>query len=255
MTVDLAIGNHRADITLRRPDVLNAMNFEVFDELADVAYQIAAQDDVRVVTIRGEGRAFSSGIDTSALGSGELPIEKMIERAQSGFRKLAALPVPVVAAVHGYALGAGLQLALACDIRIVTKSAQLGLLEAKYGIIPDLGGTQRLTQLVGPGRAKKMIWLAEKIDGTEAHRIGLAEVLCEDEELDQTNEHLVSALEAAPPIAARHAKRLIDLAPRVDHEQSMDEEAESQLQTMNSSDFTEAITAFIERRPPNYTGN
>jgi enoyl-CoA hydratase/carnithine racemase len=254
MTVDLDIRQHRATVTLRRPDVLNAMNLDVFDELADVADQIAARDAVRVVLVRGEGRAFSSGIDTSALGTGALPIEQMIERAQSGFRKFAALPMPTVASVHGYALGAGLQLALACDIRIVTASAQLGLLEAKYGIIPDLGGTQRLTELVGPGRAKKMIWLAEKIDGTEAHRIGLAELLCSPDKLDAASEKLVAALEVAPPIAVRHAKRLIDLAPRVDHAQSMDEEAKSQLQTMNSSDFTEALTAFIERRPPKYAG-
>ena len=254
MSVDLEIYEHRADVTLRRPDVLNAMNLEVFDGLAVVADKVASQEDVRVVTVRGEGRAFSSGIDTSALGTGDLPIEQMIERAQSGFRKFAALPMPTVAAVQGYALGAGLQLALACDVRIVTASAQLGLLEAKYGIIPDLGGTQRLTQLIGPGRAKKMIWLAEKVSGEEAHGIGLAEILCDDEELDSVTEKLVAAIELAPPIAARHAKRLVELASRVDHEQSMDEEAKSQLEAMNSSDFTEAITAFIERRAPRYTG-
>lgn len=254
MSVDLEIHEHRADVTLRRSDVLNAMNLEVFDGLAVVADKIASQEDIRVVTVRGEGRAFSSGIDTSALGAGDLPIEQMIARAQSGFRRIAALPMPTVAAVQGYALGAGLQLALACDVRIVTPSAQLGLLEAKYGIIPDLGGTQRLTQLVGPGRAKKMIWLAEKVSGEEAHRIGLAEILTSEEELDSATEELVEALEVAPPIAARHAKRLVELASRVDHEQSMDEEAKSQLEAMNSSDFTEAITAFVERRPPRYTG-
>jgi enoyl-CoA hydratase/carnithine racemase len=252
MGVDLELGEHRAVVTLRRPDVLNAMDLDVFDELAVVADKITGQEGIRVVVVRGEGRAFSSGIDTSALGSGDVPTEQLVARAQNGFRKFAALPMPTVAAVHGYALGAGLQLALACDLRVVTKSAQMGLLEANYGIIPDLGGTQLLTQLVGPGRAKKMIWLAEKVDGTEAHRIGLAEVVCEDDGLEDAVEQLAAALELAPPIAARHVKRLIDVGFRTDHEQSMDEEAKAQLDTMSSSDFAEAITAFIEQRSPDY---
>jgi enoyl-CoA hydratase/carnithine racemase len=254
MAVEVTIEDRRATIRLNRPDVLNAMNPEVFDGLARAADEVAAAPGVRVVIVTGEGRSFSSGIDTSSFGQADGAPEDMIRRAQSGFRKIAALPLPVVASVKGHALGAGLQLALACDIRVVARDCSLGILESKYGLVPDLGGTQRLPALVGPGRAKKMMWLAERIDGDEAGRIGLAEVVVDADDVERTVDELALKLAAAPPLVVREVKRLVTLADTTTLEQGMDEEAASQLLMFGSTDFGEAIAAFIERRTPTFTG-
>ena len=244
----------RADIVLRRPEKLNAMDFEVFDGLARAADEIAETEDVRVVVVSGEGRSFSAGIDTSSFGTISGSPEERVARAQAGFRKIAALPMPTVAAVQGHALGAGLQLALACDIRVMASDASVGLLEHRYGIVPDLGGTQRLPGLVGTGRAKKMIWLAERITGEEAGSIGLAEIVVEPEALTKTVDELAAAIATAPPLAVRAAKQLVDRAAYLELEDGFDAEAAQQFQLLVSNDFGEAIAAFMEQRPPTYKG-
>ena len=255
MVVRVSIDGYRADLVLDRAGVLNAMNWDMFDAIAAAADEIAAAQDVRVVVVSGEGRSFSSGIDTSTFGDlTGMPAERIV-RAQAGGRKLAALPIPTIAKVHGHALGAGLQLALMCDIRVVAEDASVGLLEGKYGIIPDLGGTQRLPLLVGPGWAKKMIWLAERIDGKTAGRIGLAEVVIPATELDGAVDDLAARIASAPPLATREAKRLVELAGTVPLSEGMDEEARSQTTLLASTDFGEAIRAFIEKRDPDYTGS
>ena len=243
----------RADLVLRRPEVLNAMSIEVFEGLAAAADEIAAMDDARVLVVSGEGRSFSSGIDTTTFGTVAGDPQEQIARAQAGFRKIAALPIPTVAAVRGHALGAGLQLALACDLRVMARDASVGLLEARYGLVPDLGGTQQLPRLVGPSRAKKMIWLAERIDGHEAGRIGLADLVVDESDLDKIVDELSESLAAAPPLAVREVKRLVDLSMTTGLEDGMDEEAISQKQMLTSNDFSEAISAYIEKREPRFT--
>ena len=252
MSVDLRITGGRADITLQRPEVRNAMNWEVFDGLTRAIGSMG--DDVRVVVVAGEGSSFSSGIDTTILGDVQEDPTEMIRRTQAPFRALADLTVPTIASVRGHALGAGMQLALACDLRIVTKDAQLGLLESKFALIPDLGGTRALTLLAGPGRAKRMIWLAERIDGAEAERLGIAEAAVDPEQLEATVDDLAARLVAASPVAAREAKRLVNLAGRVDADGGLNEEARSQKRIVASSDFAEAITAFVEGWLPRYPG-
>ncbi|MGI8707764.1 MAG: enoyl-CoA hydratase/isomerase family protein [Actinomycetota bacterium] len=140
MSVDLSIADGRADLTLQRSDVLNAMNWDVFDGLTSAIGSIADDPDVRVVVVAGEGRSFSSGIDTTTFGEVQENPSEMIRRAQAPFRALADLVVPTIASVRVHALGAGMQLALACDVRVVARDAQLGLLEGKFALIPDLGG-------------------------------------------------------------------------------------------------------------------
>lgn len=245
----------RADLVLRRPEVLNAMSIEVFERLATAADEVAKMNEVRVLVVSGEGRSFSSGIDTSSFGTVAGDPKTQVARAQAGFRKIAALPIPTIAAVKGHALGAGLQLALACDVIVATTDASMGLLELRYGIVPDLGGTQKLPLLVGPGRAKKMIWLAERISGSEAGQIGLAQVVVEEEELDQTVDALAAALAAAPPLAVRAVKRLVETSGTIEHAEGMDEEARAQVELLTSNDFGEAISAFIEKREPNFTAS
>ncbi len=252
MSVDLSITEGRADLTLRRPDVLNAMNWDVFDGLTKAIEAVASDPDVRVVVIAGEGRSFSSGIDTTIIGDVQGDPSEMIQRAQAPFRALGELAVPTIAAVRGHALGAGMQLALGCDLRVVTRDAQLGLLEGKFALIPDLGGTQALTALVGPARAKKMIWLTERIDGAEAERIGIAEVAVDPERLDETVDDIVARLAAASPLAVSEAKRLVNVAGRAERSEAMDEEARSQKKIFASPDLLEAVTALIEGRAPRY---
>ena len=140
MNVELDLDGTRADIVLNRPEVHNAMNWDVFDELVKAVDEVASAPDVRVAVVSGRGPSFSSGIDTTMFDSGSASFEEMIRRAQAGYRKLAALPMPTVAMVHGHALGAGCQLALACDLRVVAADADIGILEAKFALVPDLGG-------------------------------------------------------------------------------------------------------------------
>ena len=245
--VEVSYSDARADIRLNRPEVLNAISFEVFDALAAAADEIVARDDVHVVVVSGEGRSFSSGIDLSSLGEFSGTLEEMIARAQAGFRKLAALPMPTIAVVQGHALGAGLQVALACDLRVVSTDASLGLLEMRYGLIPDLGGSTRLPQLIGPARAKKMIMLAERIDGIEAERIGLAEIVVPAAELAATVDALAARIAEPPHLAKRLAKKLCDEAPNLDREAGMDAEARAQAETMSSPEFAEAIERSLQR--------
>lgn len=253
--VDVRHAGPRADLVLQRPEVLNAMSVEVFDALSDAADEVAKIDGLRVLVVSGEGRSFSSGIDTASFGTVSGDPQTMIARAQAGFRKIAALPVPTIAQVRGHALGAGLQLALACDLIVATKDASLGLLEARYGLVPDLGGTQRLPRLVGPARAKKMIWLAERVSGEEAERTGLVQQAVGENELEGAVDALATALAAAPPLPVRHVKRLVEISATAPHEAGMDEEAAAQAEMLTSNDFGEAISAFLERRQPEFTAS
>lgn len=244
--IEMEIQGARADVVLNRPDVLNAMDFEVFDRLAGIAGELAVSE-ARVVVFSGAGRSFSAGIDVSSLGSVAGTPAENIARAQAGFRKIAALPMPTLAKVHGHALGAGLQLALACDLRVVTTDATLGLLEANYGLIPDLGGSTRLPQLVGTGRAKAMIWLAEKIDGSRAGEIGLAEWVAAPDELDRVVDDLATRLARAPFTPTRRAKALVDGAPFLPYAEGMDREAEAQEACMTAPDFASNLMAGISK--------
>jgi enoyl-CoA hydratase/carnithine racemase len=249
-----SIAGGRATVSIARPDVHNAMNWDVFDGLAKAFDEISGQPDVRVVLVEGEGESFSSGIDLNLFSdvAGD-PVES-IARAQAPFRKLAALPVPTIAAIRGHAYGAGLQLALCCDVRLSTTDARVGLLEVRYGLIPDLGATAVLGNLVGPARAKWMMWSGEKIDGSAAAQMGLIELLVEPNAFREEVDRIASMLENGPPIVLKGIKELVDRSRDLSFEDSMDEVARAQRGVFASADFAEAISAFVERRDPNYSG-
>ena len=154
--------------------------------------------------------------------------------------------------MRGYALGAGLQIALACDIRIFARGTSVGLLELKYGIMPDLGGTQRLPRLVGPGKAKELIFTSARIDADEAYRIGLCEQLVSDEELEETAGKLAETIAAQPPLAIAGAKRAVNAALDERIADGLRIEASGQAVCLPSDDMKEAIAAFVEQRTPNY---
>lgn len=209
-----------AVVSLNRPEKLNAMSPEVFEGLLEAGGEVSSDDAVRAVVVRGEGRAFSSGLDLSSLsgfGGGDggggrtstAAVHRGIPGAQESFNVWARMPKPVVAAVQGYALGAGLQLALACDIRICAEGATWSVFEITYGLIPDLGATQRLPRLVGEGRAKELIWTARRFDAREAEAWGIANRVVAPEQLDKEVLELAADLGSRPPLPIRYTKELV----------------------------------------------
>jgi enoyl-CoA hydratase/carnithine racemase len=264
-TLRLERDGHVGRLVLARPDKLNSFTGEMWDELRALGQELLEDPgDLRALVVIGEGRAFSSGIDTSVFTTGAgisvpdagardaNPAVDLVMRTQEAYSWLEAAPFATIAAVRGYALGAGLQIALACDIRVFARGTSVGLLELKYGIIPDLGGTQRLPRLVGPGRAKQMIFTSERIDAEESYRIGLCEHLVSDEELDETAEKLAEKIAAQPPLAITAAKRAVNASWDEAIVDGLRVEAEGQAVCLPSDDMKEAITAFVEQRPPVY---
>jgi enoyl-CoA hydratase/carnithine racemase len=267
-TQSLDTGGDVGRLILDRPDKLNSFTPLMWRELRELGARLLTDPgDLRALVVIGEGRAFSSGIDTSVFTSDrgvdqvladaaqqhEDPMVAGILAAQDSYSWLEEAPFATIAAVRGFALGAGLQLALACDIRIVARGTKLGLLEFKYGIMPDLGGTQRLPRLVGAGKAKEMIFTASRIDAAEAGRIGLVERVVADEELETIAGDLAREIAAAPPLAVRGAKRAVNAAMSgATVRDGLRVEAEAQVDCLRSDDMKEAITAFVEDRTPVY---
>ena len=256
-------------LRLNRPDRLNSFTIAMWREMSALGREVHDDEDLRVVVVVGKGRAFSSGIDTTVFTAGSAesiedgdgagtrhadPTVDGILRTQDAFSWLETARYPTIAAVQGYALGAGLQLALACDIRVFARGAQVGLLEHKYGILPDLGGTQRLPRVVGASKAKELIWTAARIDADEAYRIGLCDRLVDEADLDAEVTALAAAIAAQPPLAVQGAKRAVAAADRLPVAEGLVFEAEQQRECLRSSDMREAIAALVENRAPMYKG-
>jgi enoyl-CoA hydratase/carnithine racemase len=262
---DGAVGWLRLD----RPDKLNCFTAQMWNEMRQLGLELVDDPELRALVVIGKGRAFSSGIDTTVFsapsqGGGSLgdviqaeprhsdPTVDAILRAQDAYTWLEEARYPTIAAVRGYALGAGLQLALACDLRVFARGTQVGLLEHKYGILPDLGGTQRLPRVVGAAKAKELIWTAARIEADEAMRIGLCERVVDDDALEKEVTSLATAIAAQPPLAVQGAKRAIAASARLPIGQGLVVEAEQQAVCLASHDMREAISAFVERRTPVY---
>jgi enoyl-CoA hydratase/carnithine racemase len=247
-----------AFITLARPEKRNAMNLELFAELAEAADRAGVDPEARGVVLSGDGPSFCAGIDLSALGglAGAPPeqFRTFLRTAQRPYLVLSGLPKPVVAAVQGHAIGAGFQLALACDLRIAADDAAFAMLEARYGLIPDLGGMHRLTRLVGPARTKELVWSARTVTAEEAGRIGLVDRVVAASSLAEEAEALAQAVTAHSPITAAFAKGLIDRANETGLEVELEREGQAQAAVLRTDDHREAIAAFLERRPPTFTG-
>lgn len=269
-TLRLERDGHLGRLVLDRPDKLNSFTIEMWRELRELGQGLVTDPgDLRALIVIGAGRAFSSGIDTSVFAGGDQdsiaggpdagsrhanPMVDGILRTQEAFSWLEDAPFATIAAARGFALGAGLQIALACDIRIFAHGISVGLLEHKYGIIPDLGGTQRLPRIVGPGKAKELIFTAARIDGEESLRIGLCERLVPDEELEEAAHALATRIAAQPPLAIRQAKHAINTGLDLPIADGLRIEAEAQSVCLPSNDMKEAITAFVEGREPVYRG-
>ena len=256
-TIEYEVCDHVAHLTLARPDKRNAMNREMCVELGDAAERAAADSQVFAVLLAGHGPTFCAGIDLAALsalaGVQGSEFRAFVRMAQRPFRALATMDKPVVAAVQGHAVGAGFQLALAADIRIAARDVRLGMLEARYGLIPDLGGMHRLARLVGPALAKELVWTTRVVEADEAERVGLINRVVNRDPLEAAAA-LIADILAVSPVAVGLSKPLIDRAHDTPLETEMEREQHAQAVCIASEDHREAIAAFLEKRPARYAG-
>jgi len=255
-----------AHVTLDRPDKRNAMDLEVFAQLAEAAARIQADASVGAAVVAGRGGTFSAGLDLATLGGlltagGDATAQEsvgaldpaMVARLQATFTAYEELDVPVLAAIEGHCLGGGIQLAAACHLRAVAPSASLAVLEARWGLVPDLGGTYRLPRLIGPGRATELAMTARSFDAEEALRIGFAELsLPSDQPQAVAHEH--AARWAAGPGCVRRLPRLVRENLSRDRTAALGAEIAAQVATVSGPDVREAITAHLEGRGPRFTG-
>jgi enoyl-CoA hydratase/carnithine racemase len=244
-------------VVLNRPEKRNAMNGELVSAIG-LALKAAANDpDVRCVVVRGAGPMFSAGMDWNTLG--ELPGQTDMLRA---FRRecidawnLAEEMVkPTIASIHGGCIGGALELALACDLRVMTSDAVIGMPETRVGLIPDVGGSSRLPAVVGLGRAKELVMTGKLIGGEEAERIGLVNRLAPPEELEAATDALVQELLACAPRAVGLAKRVMDASAKPALAATLEMEVAAQEQCARSEDFAEGARALAERRQPEFAG-
>lgn len=247
-----------ATLELARPEKRNALTAQAFTELGDAAERAAGDPGIRVVVVRGQGPSFCAGIDIALLGqlagTRGARFRTFVRTAQRPFEILAQMDKPSVAAVQGHAIGAGFQLALACDLRILTDDASLSILEVRFGLVPDLGGPHRLTRLVGPARAKEIIWTGRTVGSDEADRLGLANRVVVPEALGKETDAFVRELAASPPLPVSLTKALINRAEETPLETELEREAQAQATCIDSEDHREAVAAYLEKRSPRFAG-
>ena len=242
-------------LTLRHPPV-NALSTALLARLGEHLTALAADPKVRAVVVTGDGQYFSAGADLKELATLDLAkAPEIVAAGQALFDRLEALPVPVVAAVNGLALGGGLELVLACDLRIVGESAKLGAPEVNYGLIPSYGGTQRLPRLVGAAKAKELIFTGNLVPAAEAVRIGLANRTVPAGQELRAARDLAHTIGQRAPKAVRAAKRAIREGGALPLGDGLRLEARLfESEVLPSEDLGEGIAAFLERRPPKFRG-
>ena len=244
-------------VVLNRPQKRNALNTDIIAELGEALRAAAADVDVRCVVLRGAGTMFSSGMDVAdftAIAEDPDILRDWRERILSIWNLCERMPKPTIAQIHGACLGGAAELALACDLRVVASDSVIGLVEARIGLIPDLGGCSRLPAIVGLGRAKELIMCSKFVDGTEAERIGLANRVAAPAELDAATDLLVGELLTCAPVAMGLAKGIIDASALPALDVTLEQEVTAQELCASSDDFREGIRAFGERRPPRFAG-
>lgn len=252
--------DHVATITIANPNKRNAMDSSMFDSIKHIFTSINEDKDIWLVIIRGSesgGKTiFSSGIDFMELasknGASEEEILQAGKKLQDAFNAVENANPPVICVMEGYCLGAGLELALSCDIRIATKDCLIGFPEVQLGIIPDLGGTSRAIQTVGTGNAKRLVLTADNISATEALNMGLITYVTPNNEVDKKVTEVITKLLSNSPVALRRGKNLINSIRNFDQKTSLEYELKTQVKLLNSQDVQEAFIARMEKRKPNW---
>lgn len=245
-----------ATITFNRPKVLNAMNFEVMTELLDAATVCENDDQIKSVILTGAGdKAFVAGADISQMqDSSTLEIQKMMELGHRALRLIETMPKPSIAAVNGFALGGGTEIALACDVRFASEKAVFGQPEILIGIIPGWGGTQRLPRLVGMGIAKELILGGGQINAQRAYEIGLVNKVCPPENLMEEARKFALKLAKLPPFALKMAKNAMNYGYDLSLDNANKLEISCIAQCFSTQDQKEGMKAFLEKRKPTFQG-
>src|SRR5580765_699093 len=251
----LEVADRVATLTVNRPDKLNALNDATIAELGHAIEEIRIDDSVGGVILTGAGRAFVAGADISEL-SGQTPfLGKARARAgQDVFRRFETSPKPIIAAVNGFALGGGCELAMACHIRIASDAAKFGQPESKLGILPGYGGSVRLPRLVGKGRAVQLLITGEMIDAAEAYRIGLVNKVVPAGELMNATREMMKAILANGPLAIALCIEAIERGLEMSLDEGLILEANHFGLLAATDDMREGMHAFMEKRPPAFKG-
>ncbi|MBC8591226.1 short-chain-enoyl-CoA hydratase [Wansuia hejianensis] len=242
-----------AILSINRPKALNALNTQTLRELDEAITEVEKDEEIYVLIITGEGRSFVAGADIGEMKDmSSLEARKLAHKGIKVFRKIELMEKPVIAAINGFALGGGCELAMACDIRVASEKAKFGQPEVGLGITPGFAGTQRLSRLVGPGKAKELIFTADVIDANEAYRIGLVNKIVSMEKLIEESINLANRIACKGQIAVRLAKTAINRGMETDIETGMSIERELFGQCFSTEDQKEGMRAFLEKRSPNY---
>ncbi len=242
--------------TLQRPEALNALNRPLLHALAREVVASRADRSICCAIVTGAGaKAFSAGADLKERQGMSLDeTREYLHLIRITFDAVAHLPFPTIAAVNGVAFGGGLELALACDLRILSETVQVGLTEVSVGIMPGAGGTQRLPRLVGVGRAKELVFTARRLSALEALQMGLATRVVPAEHLQGAARELAAEIAARAPLAVRAAKHAIDAGLDAGMAEGLAIEAAAYAPLLESADRLEGLAAFVEKRPPRYRG-
>lgn len=240
-------------VTMNRPKALNALNNQTLDELNDIIDYIKAEEEILGVIITGEGKAFVAGADISQMRPYKAEEGRSYaEYAQGTFNKIEAVGKPVIAAVNGYALGGGCELAMSCDIRIASDKAVFGQPEVNLGVIPCFGGTQRLPRLIGSGRAKELIFTGRNVKAEEALSIGLVNKVVAAEELLSEAKAMMDLIILKAPMAVRYSKIAVNKGLDLDLSNALELEKDLAALTFASEDKDEGMGAFLEKRPAKF---
>lgn len=240
-------------VAINNPQALNALNSAVIEELDRAFSEIAADDGIAAVILTGAGKAFVAGADIAQMSTMNAAQGKAFgEYGAAVFRKIELLDKPVIAAVNGYALGGGCELAMCCDIRIASAKAKFGQPEVGLGITPGFSGTQRLPRIVGPGKAKELIFTAGIIDAAEACRIGLVNKVTEPEALMDEAMEMAAKIASKAPIAVKYSKQAINKGMQTDMDTAISIEAGLFGLCFSSEDQKEGMRAFLEKRAPDF---
>jgi len=250
-----AVADRIATITVNRPDKLNALNDALMGELGDAIDEAVRRPDVGAVLLTGAGRAFVAGADINELqGQDAISGKARAERGQRTFRKFETSPKPTLAAVNGFALGGGCELAMACHLRIASDTAKFGQPEVKLGLVPGYGGTQRLPRLVGKGRALELLLTGGMIDAAEAFRIGLVNRVVAPEGLLDAARAMLGGMLAQAPLAIAHCIEAVDRGLDMGLGDGIALEAAHFGLLSATADKGEGMAAFLAKRPPAFTG-
>jgi enoyl-CoA hydratase/3-hydroxyacyl-CoA dehydrogenase len=243
-------------VILNRPHRLNAFNDVLLEELADVLDTAEKDPSIKCVIITGEGdRAFSAGADLTMFPKATpVKAEEFSRAGQKIFSKIEEMSKPVIAAINGFALGGGLELALACDFRVAAEHAELGSPEILLGLIPGWGGTQRLVRIVGLARAKELVLLGNRIKAEEALKIGLVHKVVHYEQLREEARALAQKLSEGPPIAMKYAKHALNFGTQVPLEVGLRLEASLMGLSFSTEDLKEGVEAFMSKRKAEFRG-